>query len=55
MEMSSGEKLERVTGIEGSSFVHRGGYIGRNRTKEGAIAMARKSIEIAREKRFVTG
>lgn len=38
------EELEKVSGIEGSIFVHATGFTGGNRTREGAIEMAIKSL-----------
>jgi uncharacterized UPF0160 family protein len=38
------EDLSSVTGIEGSIFVHASGFIGGNKTKEGALEMARKAV-----------
>lgn len=37
-------KLSELTGIEGCIFVHAGGFIGGNATRQGALAMALKSI-----------
>lgn len=39
-----GEELDKVTGIQGGVFVHAGGFIGGNKTFEGALAMAKKAI-----------
>lgn len=39
-----GADLDQVTGIEGCTFVHAGGFIGGNQTFEGAVAMAKKAI-----------
>lgn len=39
------EELSRVSGIEGCTFVHNAGFIGGNRTFEGALEMAVKSLE----------
>ncbi|KAE8984633.1 hypothetical protein PR003_g23623 [Phytophthora rubi] len=39
------EELSRVSGIEGCTFVHGAGFIGGNRTYEGALEMAAKSLE----------
>lgn len=39
------EELDEVTGIEGCVFVHAGGFIGGNKTKEGAMEMARRGID----------
>lgn len=38
------DKLSDVTGIPGGVFVHASGFIGGNKTKEGALAMARKAL-----------
>jgi uncharacterized UPF0160 family protein len=38
------EELENVSGIKGSIFVHATGFSGGNRTREGAIKMAIKSL-----------
>ncbi|XP_034948921.1 UPF0160 protein C27H6.8 [Chelonus insularis] len=40
------QELCRVSGIEGCVFVHNERFIGGNKTKEGALTMARKSLEI---------
>ena len=42
----SGKELERKSGIEGCLFVRKIDHIGAHRTREGAIAMALKAIEI---------
>ncbi|XP_031830224.1 MYG1 exonuclease isoform X2 [Nomia melanderi] len=42
------EELERVSGIEGAVFVHSVRFIGGCKTKEGALSMARKSLEIGK-------
>lgn len=39
------DELDQATGIPGGVFVHRGGFIGGHRTKEGAMAMARLAIQ----------
>ncbi|CAI5740432.1 unnamed protein product [Hyaloperonospora brassicae] len=44
------EELSQVAGIEGCTFVHNAGFIGGNRTYEGALEMAVRSIEAADEK-----
>ncbi|KAI8056785.1 metal-dependent protein hydrolase [Syncephalis plumigaleata] len=41
------EELSSKSGIPGCVFVHHSGFIGGNHTKEGAMAMARQSIEAA--------
>ena len=38
--------LDEVTGIEGGVFVHAAGFIGGNKTYEGALAMAAKALEM---------
>ena len=38
--------LDEVTGIEGGIFVHAAGFIGGNKTFEGALAMAAKALEM---------
>ena len=40
------DKLVEKSGIPGSFFVHATGFIGGNKTREGAIQMARKSLEL---------
>ncbi|RKP35569.1 metal-dependent protein hydrolase [Dimargaris cristalligena] len=40
------EELSEKTGIEGCIFVHASGFIGGNKTKEGAIEMARKALAL---------
>ena len=40
--------LVRSSGIEGAEFVHVERFIGGHKTREGAIEMARKSLELAR-------
>ena len=39
-------ELDRESGIEGCVFVHAGGFIGGNKTKEGAMEMARRGLEV---------
>lgn len=39
------EELDGISGIQGSVFVHASGFIGGNKTFEGALAMARKALE----------
>ncbi len=41
------DELSRASGIEGCVFVHAGGFIGGNKTREGAIEMAAKTLEAA--------
>jgi len=40
-----GAELDRLTGVEGGTFVHAGGFIGGNKTFEGALAMAKKALD----------
>ena len=40
------DQLSEVSGINGCIFAHASGFIGGNRTKEGALEMARKSLEM---------
>ncbi|KAK0167300.1 hypothetical protein PV327_004717 [Microctonus hyperodae] len=42
------EELSRVAGIDECVFVHTGRFIGGNKTRNGALAMARKSLEISK-------
>lgn len=39
------EELDGITGIPGTVFVHAAGFIGGNKTFEGALAMAQKALE----------
>ncbi|KAF2100826.1 MYG1 protein-like protein [Rhizodiscina lignyota] len=39
------EKLSEVSGVEGGVFVHASGFIGGNKTFEGALEMAKKAVE----------
>ena len=39
------EKLSKVSGIPGCVYVNDTGYIGGNRTYEGALAMARQALQ----------
>ncbi|EDS31662.1 MYG1 [Culex quinquefasciatus] len=39
------DKLEEISGIEGANFCHQTGFIGGNRTREGALRMAVVSLE----------
>jgi uncharacterized UPF0160 family protein len=39
------EELSKVSGIDGCIFVHATGFIGGNRTLEGALQMARKALQ----------
>ena len=38
------EDLSKQSGVEGCVFVHASGFIGGNRTREGAMKMARRSM-----------
>jgi uncharacterized UPF0160 family protein len=38
------EDLEKVSGIEGAKFVHAAGFIGGNKTYEGALKMAQIAL-----------
>ncbi|KAF2275123.1 metal-dependent protein hydrolase [Westerdykella ornata] len=40
------EELSRISGIPGGVFVHAAGFIGGNKTFEGALAMAQKALEL---------
>ncbi|KAI0033143.1 GAMM1 protein [Vararia minispora EC-137] len=40
------DTLSELSGIPGCIFVHASGFIGGNRTREGALAMAKKSLDI---------
>jgi len=40
------EELDGISGIPGSVFVHASGFIGGNKTFEGALAMAKKALDI---------
>jgi uncharacterized UPF0160 family protein len=39
------EELSKVTGVPGGVFVHAAGFIGGNKTFEGALEMAKKAVE----------
>ena len=39
-------ELDKIAGIDGCIFVHSSGFIGGNTTREGAMAMAAKALEI---------
>jgi uncharacterized UPF0160 family protein len=39
------EELSKVSGIDGGVFVHASGFIGGNKTFEGALGMAKKAVE----------
>ncbi|KAK3294979.1 metal-dependent protein hydrolase [Chaetomium fimeti] len=43
---SRDEELDGISGVSGSVFVHASGFIGGNKTFEGALAMAKKALEI---------
>ena len=45
MLFRSDEALDEITGVPGGVFVHAAGFIGGNKTFDGAIAMARKALE----------
>ena len=40
------DQLSEVSGIEGCIFAHASGFIGGNKTREGALRMAKKAIEV---------
>ncbi|KAM0745817.1 putative GAMM1 protein [Meredithblackwellia eburnea MCA 4105] len=40
------QQLDEVSGIDGCVFVHAAGFIGGNKTKEGALKMAIKALEL---------
>ena len=40
------EELSRETGIPGCVFVHMSGFIGGNRSYEGALAMAKAALKL---------
>lgn len=40
------EALSELAGIPGCVFVHASGFIGGNRTREGALEMARRALEL---------
>ena len=42
------DELSRVAGIDGCIFCHTVRFIGGNETREGALAMARKALEIGK-------
>lgn len=42
------EALENACGVKGAVFVHAVRFIGGHKTKEGAITMARKSLELGK-------
>jgi uncharacterized UPF0160 family protein len=40
------EELSRIAGIEDCVFVHASGFIGGNKTKEGALEMAKRAVQM---------
>ncbi|KAJ3507081.1 hypothetical protein NMY22_g17045 [Coprinellus aureogranulatus] len=40
------DALSQLSGIDGGIFVHASGFIGGNKTKEGALTMAKKALEM---------
>ena len=42
------EELDRTSGVSGCVFVHASGFIGGNKTFEGALAMAKRALELER-------
>ena len=40
------EQLDQVSGVQGCVFVHAAGFIGGNKTFDGALAMAQKALEL---------
>lgn len=48
------EELSNVAGIKGCIFVHSSGFIGGNETREGALQMALKSLELYKNKQTKT-
>ena len=44
------EELEKVTGIEGSNFCHKSGFLAVNKTKEGALEMVYEAFKILKIK-----
>lgn len=47
------EDLDKVSGIEGCVFVHASGFIGGNKTFEGALEMTKKSLRMFMDKQLV--
>lgn len=41
------EALSELSGIKGCIFVHAGGFIGGNKNREGALEMARRTLQAA--------
>lgn len=39
------DELSKLSGIDGCIFVHASGFIGGNKTREGALTMARRALE----------
>ncbi len=42
------DRLSEAAGVDGCIFVHAAGFIGGNRTREGALQMAAKALEMGR-------
>ena len=40
------EALDELSGVKGCIFVHAAGFIGGNKTYDGALAMASKALEL---------
>lgn len=40
------ERLDEVSGIPGGVFIHASGFIGGNKSFDGALAMAQKALEL---------
>jgi uncharacterized UPF0160 family protein len=40
------EQLDQVSGVQGCVFVHAAGFIGGNKSFDGALAMAKKALEL---------
>ena len=40
------DELSKVSGIDGCVFVHASGFIGGNKSYEGALQMAQKALEM---------
>ncbi|XP_077978339.1 MYG1 exonuclease-like [Glandiceps talaboti] len=45
------DELSELSGIPGCIFVHASGFIGGNKTKEGVLAMAKKTLEKSRQQK----
>ena len=41
------KELDKITGVEGGVFVHASGFIGGNKTFDGALRMAQKALDMA--------